>query len=570
MCIRDKLETLLMQIYGAEKGQQALARIMPIIARHIPRAGPNRPRYHFSEKDVALITYGDSLQQADQRPLQTLYRFACQYLAGIVSHIHFLPFFPYSSDDGFSVIDFFTIDPDLGDWNDVAAFRANFNLMIDWVINHFSARSPWFDNYLKQRPGFTDFALAVDPAADLSSVVRPRALPLLTAFERADGKTVHVWTTFSADQIDLNYHSLDVLEKMVSAMLFYVQQGASILRLDAIAYLWKEIGANCIHQPQTHAMVKVFREILNQVAPDVALITETNVPHAENISYFGSNGDEAQMVYNFTLPPLLLHAFATENASHLTRWAKNLQSLSPATTYFNFTASHDGIGVRPLEGILEQAEIDRLVARVLRCGGRVSWKANSDGSKSPYELNITYIDAIMGGQDDMAPAKFLASQTIQYALPGVPATYIHSLLGSRNWQAGVAQTGAARAINREKLDYHALCRQLQNRNSFRAQIFYAYLNMIRVRIGQPAFAPHAEFAMLALDPRMVAIQRSCAAQTLLALTNISATPVSIDLHETMGRQPCQDLLSGQVCRTDPIALAPFQSVWLDDARVGLK
>ncbi len=188
--------------------------------------------------------------------------------------------------------------------------------MFDAVINHISQHSRWFQGYLSGQEPYTDYFVEVDPAADLSDVVRPRTLPLLTPVETADG-TKHVWTTFSADQIDLNYASPDLLLEVLDVLLTYVQQGAQLIRLDAIGFMWKEIGTTCIHLPQAHSLIKLMRAALDEAAPETLLVTETNVPHAENISYFGDGYDEAQMVYNFTLPPLTLHAFLTGDASAL-------------------------------------------------------------------------------------------------------------------------------------------------------------------------------------------------------------------------------------------------------------
>ncbi len=368
---RNAIQLLLQEIYGSAQADEALSRIWPIVEA-FPHPKPSKDAF-FSQKDVVLITYGDTLKQKDTKPLAALYEFADSYLKDTISTIHFLPFFPYSSDDGFSVTDFFQINPELGDWADVNRFDNDFDLMFDFVINHFSAQSDWFRYYLEDRQGYHDFAIEVNTETDLSMVTRPRALPLLTAFKKKNDREVHLWTTFSADQIDFNYKSPDVFVKMIEALLFYVQQGATVLRLDAIAYLWKEIGTDCIHRPQTHAMVKLFRKVLDITAPEVVIITETNVPHDENISYFGNGRDEAQMVYNFTLPPLLFYSFIMEDASVLSKWAKGLQSESADTTFFNFTASHDGIGVRPLEGILPQKEIAKLADVVKANGGHVSY-----------------------------------------------------------------------------------------------------------------------------------------------------------------------------------------------------
>jgi sucrose phosphorylase len=334
------------------------------------------------------------------------------------------------------------------------------------------------------------------------------------------------------------------------------------LRLDAIAYLWKEIGTTCIHLSETHDMVKLFRSILDLVAPDVIIITETNVPHQENISYFGDGKDEAQMVYNFTLPPLLFYSFLKENGTVLTNWAKGLHLESASNTFFNFTASHDGIGVRPLEGILPPEEIDALAEVVKANGGQVSYKRNPDGSDSPYELNITYVDAILADSESTQAEKFLASQAIQYVLPGVPATYIHSLLGSRNWLEGVKQTGRARTINRAKLAVENLMSELKDPESFRARIFYSYIDLIKIRKKQQAFHPNADFEILEIDPKVFAIKRYSQEQTIYALTNISSKDLSVSLSGDEVAAQMTDLITEEKISTGSITLKPYQYMWL--------
>ena len=556
----QQVKQMLTEIYGTEAGQAAFERLQPIIEKF---TGHTRKKEEFfSQQDVVLITYGDTLQKEGQAPIATLHEFAKSYLKGAISTVHFLPFFPYSSDDGFSVMDFFQINPELGSWENVTDIGQDFELMFDYVVNHFSSKSQWFENYLSGKKGYENFAIDVDPSIDLSMVTRPRSLPLLSEYQKTNGQRVNLWTTFSADQIDFNFADLDVLSKMVEVLLFYVRHGATLIRQDAIAYLWKEIGTTCIHLPQTHAMVKLFRAILDVAAPDVMIITETNVPHAENISYFGNGRDEAQMVYNFTLPPLLFYSFVKEDATVLRDWAKGLHLGSSANTFFNFTASHDGIGVRPLEGILPPQELDALVEVVKTNGGQVSNKRNPDGTDSPYELNITYIDAILADKDSSRADRFLAAQSIQYALPGVPATYIHSLLGSRNWTEGVEQTGRARTVNREKLQIEEVIKELKNPDSFRSRVFYPYIDLIKIRTQQSAFHPNAEFEILDTGPQVFAIRRSSDDQTVYALTNISSSEAKVSIPKIDAAKTMTDLLSGESFKPDNIRLKPYQYVWL--------
>jgi glycosidase len=557
------IKQLLKKTYGEEKGKLAFNKIHLLMKKF--QTNEKRKNGYFSQKDVILITYGDTLNKNGEMPLNTIHGFANNFLKGVFSHIHFLPFYPFSSDDGFSVMDFFSVNRKLGSWRDIESIGKDFKLMFDLVVNHISSKSKWFEYYLQEKEGFKEHAIKVDPAIDLSTVTRPRSLPLLTEVKKQSGETVHVWTTFSADQIDLNFKSIDVLENMVEALLFYVQNGATIIRLDAIAYLWKEIGTSCIHLDQTHNLVKLFRLIFDKVAPNVMILTETNVPHNENISYFGDGNNEAQMVYNFTLPPLLLYSFIKEDASVLSKWAKGLDLKSESNTFLNFTASHDGIGVRPLEGILSVEEINLFVETVKNNGGRVSYKKNSDGSESPYELNITYVDALLNrkfDKDKYHAKKFLASQAIQYILPGVPATYIHSLLGSRNWEEGVRQTRMARTINREKLRADDVIFQLKDFETFRSRIFYPYINMIRIRKKQPAFHPNAGFEILNVDPKIFTIVRYGKKQTIYALVNISSLPVFCTLKGGDVPPIMKDLLTGERFSAESLRLNPYQYIWL--------
>ncbi len=479
-------------IYGDADSAEIVERITQLIAKYASLANSRDKKPLFDHSDAILITYGDMIQTEGEPPLQTLRKFLVKHVAGIVKGVHILPFYPYSSDDGFSVIDYLQVDPALGEWEDVEAFSDDFRLMFDAVINHISQHSDWFQAFKRCEQPYRDYFKVVDPSADLSAVFRPRALPLLTPVETVDG-TKYVWTTFSDDQIDLNYESADLLLEILRVLLEYVKHGAELIRLDAIAFMWKHAGTRCIHLPQTHALIQLMRAVLNQAAPQVVLVTETNVPHHENISYFGDGTNEAQMVYNFSLPPLLLHTFHTGDATILSKWANTLDTPSDQTTFFNFCASHDGIGVTPARGLLSDAEIEAMAQRVEALGGFVSYKTNSDGSQSAYELNINYLDALgtpgADEDDELRARRFLCSQAIMLALRGVPGIYFHSLFGSRSWHEGVQQTGRNRTINREKLQYDRLEQELTN--GLRKQVFAGLSEMLQVRSAEPAFHPNA-------------------------------------------------------------------------------
>ena len=560
---REKIQSHLARLYS-DRVDEILEELM----RRIDAATPIPPRRDsWDQTDAVLITYGDQVTRAGEAPLQTQRRFLLDRgLGDLLSTVHLLPFFPYSSDDGFSVIDYRQVDAALGDWSHVAALGKSFDLMFDLVINHCSQGSEWFQRYLAGEEPYTSFFIEVDPAEDLALVTRPRSHPLLTPFETSRG-TRYVWTTFSEDQIDLNFASPSVLIEMIDVLLFYLQRGAKIIRLDAIAYLWKEPGTSCIHLRQTHEVVKLMRTIADAVAPGTILLTETNVPHEENTSYYG-DGDEAQMVYQFSLAPLLAEALLTGDASLLNRWLADLEPTPPGTTVLNFTASHDGIGVRPLEGIMPPDRLERFIDAVRRRGGRASMKRNTDGSESPYELNITYFDAA-ADPDHPDPAlhvrRFLAGQALMLSLKGIPGIYFHSLVGTPNDYEGVRRTGRARTINRKKFERDELNAIVDQENSPQARILGGYRRLLAVRREQPAFHPDASQRVLAAKPAsVVALLRESpgGGQKLLVLANLGPNPVSVNAETLIGTPPKNDLL-GECKVNMPITLAPYRVAWLD-------
>jgi sucrose phosphorylase len=568
--IRDHLSFL----YG-ERGPEvwaALSERLAAFAREHPALAADRrpPAERLSERDAVLITYGDQVSEPGVAPLRTLAEFTAARLQGLVSIVHILPFCPYSSDDGFSIIDFEQVNPAWGDWNDVSAVGRSFRLMFDLVLNHMSRQSEWFRRYCAGDPAYAGYFISVPPGTDLSQVTRPRTLPLLTEVQTADGPKL-IWTTFSDDQMDLNFADPTLMLRMVDVLLFYAAQGAEIIRLDAVAFLWKIIGTTCLHLEQTHRVVKLFRAILDLVAPGVLIITETNVPHAENISYFGSGSDEAQLVYQFPLPPLTFHAIAAGDASYLTRWAQGLDDPGPRSTFYNFLASHDGIGVRPVEGILPPAEVQRLSDQVQRHGGHVSFRNNPDGSQSAYELNISYFDALSDPAADEPQAlqvsRSMAAHAVILALQGIPAIYVHSLLGSRNYPQGVAETGRYRSINREKLQRAPLEAALDCSGSRRAAVLTSFERLLAVRRAEPAFHPAAAQQVLDLGPELFAVRRQPQdGPAVLCLCSVVNRPIA---RSVPCREHARDLLSGRCYEEQEgrisVELPPYGVLWLKEA-----
>ncbi len=517
----------------------------------------------WDEKDIVLITYADQFSAPGEKALPVFTRFYNEWLSRSFSHVHLLPFYPWSSDDGFSVIDYHEVAPETGSWCDVAELKKSASLMFDFVCNHMSAKSKWFENYINQMPGYEDFFISVDPETDLSAVTRPRALPLLTPFTLHDGSVRHLWTTFSEDQIDLNFASPEVLIAMVDVLLHYLMEGARYIRLDAVGFMWKIPGTNCIHLEQTHRLIQLFRAITDSVAPGTVLITETNVPHKDNISYFGDGENEAQMVYQFSLPPLVLHAVHCQDVRALCQWASSLKLPSMKTTWFNFLASHDGIGLNPLRGILPESEILSLVEKLQQEGALVNWKNNPDGTRSPYEINVTYLDALSAkeSEDNERIARFILAHAVLLSFPGVPAVYIQSILGSRNDYDGVERLGYNRAINRKKYRAGEIDAELEDNKSLRHSIYHRLTQLIAVRRTEKAFHPDSQTIFETSGAHVFKIIRTADnGERITALFNFSNQQQNIHSNIETGRE----LIAGEDIRSTTLSLNPWQVMWIKE------
>ena len=521
----------------------------------------------WNETDVVLITYADQIRDDGISPLHAQRRFLIDYgLQGTLSCVHLLPFCPYTSDDGFSVVDYLAVDEASGDWVDIGELGRSFDLMFDLVLNHASQKNKWFQEYLSGNPSYANFFIDVDPNLDLSMVVRPRSLPLLTKFATSEGDK-HIWTTFSDDQVDLNYANPKVMLQMIQVLVEYARRGARIIRLDAIAFLWKEIGTNCLHLPQTHAAVKLMRRVLDLVVPGTILLTETNVPHEENLSYFGEGTDEAHMVYQFSLPPLLMDAIHSGDTSILKAWLSELHPPSSKTTFFNFTASHDGIGVRPLEGLVPDERLEKLVNVVRERGGMVNTRRTAEGQDRAYELNLTYFSAVSGGEEEsseMRVRRFLATQALMLSMQGVPAVYFHSLVGSPNDYEGMRTSGQNRRINRYKYDREEIDIALSEKNGVQRRVFDGYRRLLEVRRNQKAFHPNATQEVLDLPTDgLIGLKRvSKTGSTLLAIINLSGVTKILPEGFFGGESFYDELSEERIYSGQSIEMRPYQVRWL--------
>jgi sucrose phosphorylase len=532
---------------------------------------PIKNRYinHWDQKDSVLICYGDSVLESDQKPLSTLKSFLDTYSKGVIDGVHILPFYPFTSDDGFSVLDYSSVNPSLGEWEDIVAIANDYSLMADLVINHCSARSMWFENFIKDRDPGRNFFFTASPEDDLSAVVRPRTNALLREVETAKG-TQHVWCTFSHDQVDLNFKNPQVLKEFVHIIRQYLDHGVRIFRLDAVAFLWKEVGTNCLNLEQTHEVVRLLRSLIEQARPDAVIITETNIPNRQNLAYFG-NANEAHCIYNFSLPPLLVNSLVTGNCDYLKQWMMSMPPARNGTAYFNFIASHDGIGLRPAEGLLEEQEIDNLVSTMQQFGGLVSWRTGENGDRKPYEINISLFDALQGtkdGADQYGLQRFICAHAIMLSLEGIPGIYIHSLLGTRNDYQRAENSGHNRAINRHQWNYDSLKSELEDSTSHHYQVYNSLKSLLKIRCNQPAFHPNATQFTLHLGSQLFGFWRQSMdrEQSIFCVSNVSNQTQPLDLSDLnlIDTENWYDLISGEQYSEDNhvVNLAPYQTVWI--------
>lgn len=575
--LTDKINHHLAVIYDGIALKQPIEELTQLLIQEMgleqaDLLSPPQPHQNnWSEKDIVLITYGDSIEMANEKPLHTLHTFLNTYCLEVINSVHILPFFPFSSDDGFSVIDYSTVNEGLGSWEDIRKIAFDYRLMSDLVINHCSSRSAWFDNFIRCDGPGKDFFYTASADMDSSMVTRPRTSDLLRETPTENG-IQYVWCTFSHDQVDFDFRNPEVLRTFVSIIRQYLDNGVRIFRFDAVAFLWKIPGTSCINLEQTHEVVRLLRTLIELAQPDAIIITETNIPNRENLTYFG-NANEAHAIYNFSLPPLLVNTLVTGDCTYLKNWLMSMPPAQNGTTYFNFIASHDGIGLRPAEGLLNEQELNTLVGTMQNFGGMVSWRATAEGEQKPYEINITLFDALQGtvkGPDNWGLERFICAHAIMFGLEGIPGLYIHSLLGTNNDYEKVKHTSHNRSINRHRWNWQQLLDELQSEYSQHAKVLTRLKALLAIRIKQKAFHPNATQFTLQLGQKLFGYWRQSLdrRQSIFSISNIANEPQEVYLSDInlIGTDLWFDLVSdSEVSLSDQsIVLQPYQTVWLSN------
>ena len=563
--IRSKLDNIYKIFLSKNDIDYFESEIIQIIKR-FNKKNPKRKKT-ISEKTSLVISYGDSVYSDKKGSIKVFQKFFQKKLNKYFDTIHFLPFYPSSSDSGFAVKDHYKVENKLGSWSDIKNISKSNNIMADMVINHSSARGLWFKNFLKKKKPGKNYFLTVNSKFNTSKVVRPRDHKLLKKI-KIFNKSDYLWRTFSPDQVDLNFKNPSVLLRFIKIMIHLINNGVTIFRLDAIAYLWKENGSKCINLKQTHEIIKLLRIVTSHLNIQTIIITETNLPEKENLSYFGKN-DEANWIYNFSLPPLLIHGFLFENSSYLNKWSKSLPNTKYGNSYLNFIASHDGIGMRPTEGILNKEILNNLLKRLKKNGSKFSYRKISNKGKKVYEANITIFDALKKSDYDPKGKYFLeryvSAHAVMISFEGIPAIYFNSLFGTSNDEAKFIITGNNRDVNRYKWNFKNISKKLNDKKS-KQSIFYQYIcNLLNIRRAQKAFHPNASRLNINLGSNIFCFKRTSIdkKQTILCITNLTSKTQTLKLKKMYKKW--KNLIKPLIKNEKNLfMLKPFETIWLSN------
>ena len=574
--ILKRLNFIYRSIISEEKTLEYSKKINKLINIYKDKEPKNSTKDYWSENTILLITYADSINRGlSGKTLNDFGKFYKQYLEKFINSIHFLPFFPSSGDGGFSVKNHNDVDKAYGTWEDIQSLSKKANIMTDLVLNHSSSKGDWYKNFLDDKNPGKNYFYVVDKNYDCSKVVRPRDHDLLTEIE-LQNKKKFLWCTFSHDQIDLNFKNPDVLLEFIRLILKLSSYGIKIFRLDAVAFIWKQPGTTCLNLSQTHEIIKLLRDIVDQLDKNLIIVTETNLPKQENLSYFGKN-DEAHWIYNFSLPPLIVNTFLFEDSVALTKWSMKMPPAQLGNAYLNFIASHDGIGMRPAEGVLSDKEIKKMLQRLKKNGSKFSMRKLSNNEEKVYEANISLFNALQFTDSDLkgkfALKRFIAAHCIILAIEGIPAFYFNSLFATKNDEETFASTGVKRNLNRYKWHYSTLVNLIKTNNTIEKNCYETFKKLISIRKIQPAFHPNATQFTLNLDKNIFAVWRQSRdrKQSIFALTNVSSKTIKLNTNKInlIDDEQWFDLLSQETKITDDqyIKLMPFQSLWITNLKV---
>eukprot|EP00927_Polykrikos_kofoidii_P037662 TRINITY_DN31866_c0_g1_i1.p1 TRINITY_DN31866_c0_g1~~TRINITY_DN31866_c0_g1_i1.p1 ORF type:complete len:1542 (-),score=265.91 TRINITY_DN31866_c0_g1_i1:71-4588(-) len=554
------------EIYGEDECSYTIQRLRDVVAEHLATyVKENVESASCRPGDSALITYADSIvdDTGARKPLGCLGEFLSKHdICSSLPAVHILPMYPWDTDRGFSITDYYQVDPRYGDWNDVRKLHAvsghGPKLMLDIVCNHASIANPIVQGALLQRhlpeghprykevQRYENFVIAYGdgdgvgarpPDDVLRGLTRPREHSVLTPYfvvelavvggsagsgghgrceavlgtPESKGTTVehaqrilgrgYVWTTFSRGQddrgqeltrqVDLNFRNPAVLAEVVRVVLFYIRQGAVLIRLDSIGYIWKVLGSTSIHERGCHVMLEILCDVLQIAAPSVLTVAEVNEPQDKCFEYLGRQGvKEGDMVYQFTAFPMAIHAEISQDASYFGRWLGTMNAFK-GRQFVTVLGSHDGLPQKQARKLLPPEELENLQQALIHDRGCKANYAFSHGVKIVYEVCGTPWSLINGA---MARDECLELQVARYVMVlslgllarGMPGIYINGLLGANNYEPphGLDEF---RTLNRESFDLSRLEILLNGEATRESTVFHAVLAVMEARAALPQF-----------------------------------------------------------------------------------
>ena len=543
MSLQEQICRRLEKLYPGHDARSLFERCVSTLGS--PRTASSENRW--SEHDAVLICYPDQVVTDGESPLATLRAVLDEVKEGF-SLVHLLPFFPSSSDGGFAVIDHVEVAQELGSWEDIRSIAADNRVMADLVLNHVSSSHRWVEEFRRGlEPGSRCLKVA-SPQDDLSMVVRPRTSELLVESE-TDSGIKFLWCTFGPDQIDVNWAEPEVLIEMLRAVERMLDSGIRWIRLDAVAYAQKVVGTKCVHLQETHELVRLLRDLLAWNCPEAVLVTETNVPHDENLSYL-RDGTQAHVAYNFTLAPLLTFSLVFGTSTELGTWLREAEQAPNGTTLLNFLGSHDGIGLRPVEDILSAADFRALIEAAIEAGG--TWSGHVEGDQiHPYEMNVA--PGSLFGLD-----RLLTGHTLLASLSGVPAYYLPALEGESNDLEALNAEGHNRAINRPK---HTLASRAKRLVGHPRKSRDELIRRLALRQKITAFHPEAPQRILDTESPLLGLVRGDGAASVTVIANLGFDATDYNVSESSFDLLSERELYGQV------SLSPGEILWLSTTAI---
>jgi len=435
--------------------------------------------------EVQLITYVDRFGGKTLPELQDL---LTGPLKGAVGGVHLLPFFYKidGADAGFDPIDHTRVDDRLGNWSDIKRLTSTADVMADVIVNHMSSESPQFLDYSQkgsdsEYEGLFLTMESVFPKGaseqDLLTVYRPRPGMPFTVTTLANGERRLLWTTFTPQQIDIDVHTPAGKAYLESILQKLSQSGVTMVRLDAVGYAIKKAGTNCFMMPETFEFIKAFAQRGRELGLEVLVEIHSYYKRQMEIA------KQVDWVYDFALPPLVLHALEFGRSQPLRAWLD--QRPNNAITVLD---THDGIGIIDIgadasdrvnnPGLVPPAELDELVERMHANSNNQSRQATGAAASNLdlYQVNCTFFDAM--GRNEAA---YLVGRAIQFFVPGIPQVYYVGLLAGENDMDLLAQTKVGRDINRHYYSRDEVSQAIQK------PVVARLLDLIRLRNEHPAF-----------------------------------------------------------------------------------